>query len=96
MTEYRVGNHWGVTIVREGDQPADATGHRPDAQLVAVVTNGDRQLAERICALLNQVEASYPHVCLGCGKHYATSTHAAWCDAEHRAHAERLRPRGGA
>jgi hypothetical protein len=43
---YRTGNHWGVTIVREGDQPADA-------QLVAVVVNGDQALAERICTLLN-------------------------------------------
>lgn len=53
---YRTGNHWGVTIVREGTQPFDNSGHRPDAQLVAVVVNGDRELAERICALLNRAE----------------------------------------
>lgn len=53
-TRYRTGSHWGATIVREGTQPADATGHRPDAELVAVVVNGDRELAERICDLLNR------------------------------------------
>lgn len=41
MTQYRTGNHWGVTIVREGIQPPDAAGKRPDAQLVAAVVNGD-------------------------------------------------------
>lgn len=54
MTEYRTGGHWGVTIVGEGTQPPDASGHRPDAQLVAVVVNGDQALAERICTLLNE------------------------------------------
>jgi hypothetical protein len=58
MSEYRTGNHWGVTVVREGTQPIDASGHRPDAELVAVVTNGDRDLAERICALLNASDRS--------------------------------------
>jgi hypothetical protein len=53
---YRTGNHWGVTIVREGTEPLDAEGHHPDAELVAVVTNGDQKLAELICALLNGVE----------------------------------------
>ena len=55
MTTYRTGNHWGVTIVRENDLSID-TGHAPRpvaAELVAVVTNGDTALAERICALLN-------------------------------------------
>lgn len=47
---YRTGNHWGVTIVRQ-DLPPDANGDHAD--LVAVVVNGDRELAERICALLN-------------------------------------------
>jgi hypothetical protein len=51
---YRVGRHWGVTIVREGSgvQSWDDDDH-PEDQLVAVVVNGDRDLAERICALLN-------------------------------------------
>lgn len=67
---YRVGRHWGVTIVREG-APEDAchvpggcfscrtgrTGGEPHDQLVAVITNGDTALAERICALLNRAEA---------------------------------------
>jgi hypothetical protein len=88
MTTYRTGNHWGVTIVREGEQgrlfgsdahgtggrgkfpdncgwPGEqcighADGERPDAQLVAVVVNGDQALAERICALLNGVQATCP------------------------------------
>lgn len=64
---YRTGNHWGVTIVREGDpgrfccNRGDHPGHSGD-ELVAVVVNGDQALAERICALLNgsdrQVSAS--------------------------------------
>lgn len=53
MNEFRTGNHWGVTIVREGTHPVNESGHRPDAELVAVVVNGDRALAERICGLLN-------------------------------------------
>lgn len=51
MSTYRTGNHWGVTIVREGDIPCP--GVPPQAQLVAVVVNGDQELAERICTLLN-------------------------------------------
>lgn len=50
MSRYRTGRHWGVTIVRE-DLPPDANGD--NAQLVAVVVNGDQALADRICALLN-------------------------------------------
>lgn len=54
MTTYRTGNHWGVTIVREGVEPSVGNGYRrPDDQLVAVVVNGDTALAERICLLLN-------------------------------------------
>lgn len=53
---YRTGGHWGVTIVREGEQPADEQGHRPDAELVAVVVNGDRELAQRIADALNTGE----------------------------------------
>lgn len=30
MTTYRTGNHWGVTIVREGTAPADESGRRGD------------------------------------------------------------------
>lgn len=55
---YRVGTHHGVTINRDSDgficgRPGhDCTrGH-----LVAVVVNGDRELAERICAALNASE----------------------------------------
>lgn len=51
MSVYRTGSHWGTTIIREGTQPADERGRRPDDQLVGMVT--DAGLAERICALLN-------------------------------------------
>lgn len=54
---YRTGNHWGVTIVREGNNAASHTSHaprpNPNDQLVAVVVNGDQALAEHICTLLN-------------------------------------------
>lgn len=67
MAEYRVGRHWGVTIVREGERPAELddcafccvsrlgcpTHPAVVDHLVAVVTNGEYALAERICALLN-------------------------------------------
>ena len=62
MTSYRTGNHWGVTIVRQGDTfkqgrmepdgPA-LPPRREGDQLVAVVVNGDEALAECICQLLN-------------------------------------------
>jgi hypothetical protein len=52
VTTYRTGNHWGVTIVREGERTPEGHITGP-AQLVAVVVNGDQALAERICALLN-------------------------------------------
>ena len=52
MTTYRTGNHWGVTIVREGERTPEGHITGP-AELVAVVVNGDQALAERICALLN-------------------------------------------
>lgn len=65
MTRYRTGGHWDITIVREGTQPADHTGRRPDDQLAAVITNGDTQLAERICALLNG-EAARPEPADSC------------------------------
>lgn len=51
---YRVGGHWAVTIVREGTDPPDRAGRRPDSELVAVVVNGDRELAQRIVDRLNQ------------------------------------------
>ena len=53
MPTYRTGNHWGVTIVAEGRFPEGEHDSQAD-ELVAVVTNGDTALAERICALLNK------------------------------------------
>jgi hypothetical protein len=74
MSTYRTGNHWGVTIVREGDvdhawEPFNVgetlcnhagcrLGKADHTQLVAVVVNGDQALAERICALLNGDDAA--------------------------------------
>lgn len=55
MTSFRTDNHWGVTIVREGEGE-EFCCNRDDhshGELVAVVVNGDRELAERICTLLN-------------------------------------------
>lgn len=51
---YRTGNHWGITIVRESMVPNDNYGEHDE--LVAVVVNGDKALAERICTLLNERE----------------------------------------
>lgn len=56
MSEYRTGNCWGVTIVREGTGPTDPQGRRTGDELVAVVVNGDAALARRICELLNSAE----------------------------------------
>ena len=54
MTTYRTGKSWGVTIVREGHgEPNPGNCGLADDEFVAVVVNGDRALAERICALLN-------------------------------------------
>lgn len=71
MTTYRTGNHWGVTIVREGDvftqgrmepdgpvQPPRREGD----QLVAVVVNGDQDLAQDICFRLNSATPDVDHV----------------------------------
>lgn len=52
MATYRTGNHWGVTIVRE--TPQHYGGFH--AELAAVVVDGNAELAERICALLNADE----------------------------------------
>lgn len=75
---YRTGNHWGVTIVREGQaghawrqfnvgntvcaEAGCRLAEAEHAQLVAVVVNGDQALAERICALLNGEQAIAPRV----------------------------------
>lgn len=77
VTTYRVGNHHGVTIVREDDGHTCA---RPDhdcerGHLVAVITNDNWELAERICALLN---AYMPSACTRVGQHN--------CDGEWRNH----------
>lgn len=55
MSTYRVGTHHGVTICREDDDHrCDRPGHDcARGHLVAVVVNGDVELAGRICALLN-------------------------------------------
>jgi hypothetical protein len=66
VTTYRVGNHWGVTIVREAEPVVlGDNGAHGDDQLVAVVVNGSQVLAERICRLLNADEPYEPPTC-GC------------------------------
>lgn len=45
-----------MTIVREGSGPVDGGGRRAGDGLVAVVLNGDVELAERICVGLNRLE----------------------------------------
>lgn len=50
---FRVGGHWGTTIVREGRAEPDEQGRRADDELAAVAVNGDRSLASRIVAGLN-------------------------------------------
>lgn len=54
---YRVGNHWGVTIVWEGELPPDHEGRRPDDKLAGMINHGDKALAERIVRLLNEDDA---------------------------------------
>lgn len=62
MAEYRTGAHWGTTIIREGVQPADEDGRRPDDELVAQVIDADQPreerelLARRIAELLTAAE----------------------------------------
>jgi hypothetical protein len=55
---YRPGNHWGVTIVRDGTQPADESGRRDDDELVAVVVNGDQHIAAVVGELLTAAETA--------------------------------------
>jgi hypothetical protein len=58
MSTYRTGGHHGVTIVREGDgSRCGRPEHDCDrGHLIAVVVDGGQELAERICALLNDSE----------------------------------------
>lgn len=53
---YRTGSHHGVTIIREGDGYRCGRSDHDCARghMVAVVTNEDQKLAERICLLLNE------------------------------------------
>jgi hypothetical protein len=78
VNPYRTGRHWGVTIVRVGERTSD--GHIVGAdQLVAVVTNGDTALAERIAWLLTHAcptcmgpqRETVGMVCQTCGTDYA-------------------------
>lgn len=64
---YRTGSHWGRTLIREGSQPADVSGRRPDDQLVGVIDNPG--LAERICVLLNADEQDHEQDALTVGWH---------------------------
>jgi hypothetical protein len=48
---FRTGNHWGRTIVWEGEGEPDENGRRPDDRLLGLVDSPE--LAARICGLLN-------------------------------------------
>lgn len=56
---FRVGNHWGRTIVREGSLAPDQTGRRPDDELVGVMF--DTELAVEVIELLNKKIAGGGH-----------------------------------
>lgn len=51
---FRVGNHWGTTLVWQGSEPPDENGRRPDDKLLGMINYGDTSLAERIVRLLNE------------------------------------------
>lgn len=63
---WRVGNHWGVTIIREGAGAPAADGRRPD-DVLAAVTFDAPALAARIVRLLNEDDARDGH---GASEHY--------------------------
>jgi len=55
MSVFRVGNHWGVTIVKEGEGLPDQDGHREGDELVGFMFNKD--MAAHVVRLLNDNEA---------------------------------------
>jgi hypothetical protein len=75
---YRTGNHWGVTVVRQG-VPLGENGATVGDQLVAVVVNGDQALAARIAWLLTHTcptcmgpqRETVGMICQTCGTDYA-------------------------
>lgn len=53
MIKYRVGSHWGVTIIRsEMDEAPDESGRRPGDELVATA-----QTAEHARQIVNALNA---------------------------------------
>lgn len=55
MKSYRVGGSWAVTIVRCGPDP-EIQGRQDGDELVAVIVNGDKVLAQQIVDALNERE----------------------------------------
>lgn len=54
MSRYRVGGHWGVTILQEGVLPEDEEGRRPDDKLIGMIDSAAPEwLPDWICTLLN-------------------------------------------
>lgn len=53
MNIYRVGGHWGRTIIKVGTLPADEHGRRPDDELVGLMDSPE--LAARVCELFNML-----------------------------------------
>jgi hypothetical protein len=96
VTTYRVGTHHGVTINREGDgHRCDRPGHDcARGHLVAVVTDGDQELAERICAALNDREPEDGPVATGETVHLifdgSTVTSCCWRTPFELPHGHRL------
>ncbi len=62
MVNYRTGNHWGTTIILTGSGQPDDQGRKQDDQLVAVIMNNDKELAERIVRALNSTENVAPPI----------------------------------
>lgn len=56
VRRYRAGGHWGRTLVREGFEPADEQGRRPDDALLGLLDS--IELCGRIAALLNADDAT--------------------------------------
>jgi hypothetical protein len=55
---WRVGGHWGRTIIIEGDGPPDGQGRRPGDELVGVMDTPE--LAAEVVAAVNQPAMTEP------------------------------------
>lgn len=64
---YRVGNHWGVTIVREGDEPRECDGHCSgnwtDADCSWHGTSKRREGGQLVAVVVNGDQALAERIC---------------------------------